>query len=183
MARIRTTKVQIPAQRQLGRRRAPAAHVLDLGRGTAPVVVVVPQQPSLAGRLALATGRALWRRRVAWAPVWVGIGIFGTAGVLSAAPAAALALAVPAVLLPAGWTLIVRRHPRSAVRRKARAHTRAVAAWSAGLAWSAAAVWFGPTGGLLAAAWLAGTATAQTLWWRHRRTLATTPLTAPTDLP
>ncbi|MFJ2191122.1 hypothetical protein ACIOJE_24860 [Kitasatospora sp. NPDC087861] len=179
MARIRTTKLQIPAQR--GRRGASAAHVVNLGRGTAPVVLVVPQQPSLAGRLALATGRVLWRRRVAWAPTWFGIGVFAAAGVLSAVPAAALALAVPAVLLPGGWALIVHRHPRSAVRRKARAHTRAVAAWSVGLAWSALAIWFGPANGLLAAAWLAGIATAQTLWWRHRRTLAVTPLTAHTD--
>ncbi|MFJ8624256.1 hypothetical protein ACIRD3_15605 [Kitasatospora sp. NPDC093550] len=181
MARIRTTKVQIPAQRGRGRRRGPAAHVVDLGRGTAPVVLVVPHQPSLSGRLALATGRALWRGRVAWAPVWAGIGVFGAAGVLSAVPAAALALAVPAVLLPAGWQLAVRRHPRSAVRRKARARTRSVAAWSTGLAWSALAVWFGPANGLLALAWLAGTATAQTLWWQYRRTRATTPLTAETD--
>nr|BFD92059.1 hypothetical protein KitaXyl93_34190 [Kitasatospora sp. Xyl93] len=178
MARIRTTKLQIPAQR--GRRGAPAAHVVNLGRGTAPVVLVVPQQPSLAGRLALATGRALWRRRVAWAPTWFGIGVFAAAGVLSVAGTPiALVFAVPAVLLPGGWTLIVHRHPRSAVRRKARARTRAVAAWSAGLAWSALAVWFGPTNGLLALLWLVGTATAQTLWWRTRRTLATTPLDAP----
>ncbi|MFF2075382.1 hypothetical protein ACFVXG_11605 [Kitasatospora sp. NPDC058162] len=179
MARIRTTKVQIPQQR--GRRGAAAAHVVDLGRGTAPVVLVVPQQPSIAGRLALATGRALWRGRVAWAPTWGGIGAFAAAGVLSAAPATALALAVPAVLLPAGWALVLRRHPRSAVRRKARARTRSVAAWSAGLVWSALAVWFGPAGGLLALLWLAGTATAQTLWWQRRRKLATTPLTAETD--
>ncbi|MFJ9772727.1 hypothetical protein ACIRVF_16040 [Kitasatospora sp. NPDC101157] len=177
MARIRTTKIQMPQQR--GRRGAPAAHVVDLGRGTAPVVLVVPQQRSLSGRLALAIGRAVWRRRVAWAPTWAGIGVFGAAGVLSAAPAAALALAVPAVLLPAGWALILRRHPRSAVRRKARARTRSVAAWSAGLGWSALAIWFGPANGLLAVAWLAGTATAQTLWWQRRRKLATTPIDTP----
>ncbi|MER7579969.1 hypothetical protein [Kitasatospora sp. NPDC097691] len=173
MARIRTTKLQIPAQRGFRRRGAPAAHVVDLGRGTAPVVLVVPHQPSLSGRLALATGRALWRRRIAWAPVWAGIGVFAAAGALSAVPAAALALAVPAVLLPAGWAL--------AVRRKARTRTRSVAALSAGLGWSALAVWFGPTSGLLAVAWLAGTVTAQTLWWQHRRKLATTALTAETD--
>ncbi|HJD84158.1 hypothetical protein [Kitasatospora aureofaciens] len=178
MAHIPTTKLQISAQR--GRRGAPTAHVVNLGRGTAPVVLVVPQQPSFAGRLALATGRALWRRRVAWAPTWFGIGVFGTAGVLSVAEAPiALVFAVPAVLLPGGWALIAHRHPRSAVRRKARARTRAVAAWSAGLSWSALAVWFGPTNGLLAAAWLAGTAAAQTLWWQCRRKLATTPLDAP----
>ncbi|MFJ7278145.1 hypothetical protein [Kitasatospora sp. NPDC098663] len=177
MSRTRTTKVQIPAQRGLRRRGAPAAHVLDLGRGTAPVVLVVPHQPSLSGRLALATGRALWRRRVAWAPVWAGIGAFAAAGVLSAVPATALALAVPAVLLPAGWVLVVRRHPRSTVRREARARTRFVAACSTGLAWAAVAVWFGPANGLLAAAWLAGTVTAQTLWWQRRRK------TAPIDFP
>ncbi|MBP0453466.1 hypothetical protein J5Y04_28550 [Kitasatospora sp. RG8] len=180
MARIRTTKVQIPAQRGRGRRGAPAAHVVDLGRGTAPVVLVVPRQQSLSGRLALATGRALWRRRITWAPVWAGIGLFGATGLLSAtAPAAALSFAVPAVLLPAGWVLVKRRHPRSAVRRRARSLSRHTAAVSAGLGWSAAAVWFGPAGVVLTLLWLAGTATAQILWSRHRRALATTPLTAP----
>ncbi|WP_030062347.1 MULTISPECIES: hypothetical protein [Streptomyces] len=179
MGRIRTTKIQIPAQRGRGRRGAPSAHVVDLGRGTAPVVLVVPQQRSLSGRLALAIARAMWRRRVAWAPTWAGIGVFAAAGVLSAAPAIALALAVPAVLLPAGWALILRRHSRSAVRRKARAHARAVAAMSAGLGWSALAIWFGPVNGLLAVAWLAGTATAQTLWWQRRRKVATTPIDTP----
>ncbi|MFG3051408.1 hypothetical protein ACGFZP_10755 [Kitasatospora sp. NPDC048239] len=184
MARIRTTKVQIPAQR--GRRRSgPAAHVVDLGRGTAPVVLIVPHRPSLAGRVAGATGRALWRRRVAWAPVWAGIGVFGAAGALSAVPAAALAFAVPAVLLPAGRVFMARRHPRAAVRRKNRARTRSVTALSAGLAWSALAVWFGPLNGPLAAAWLVGTATAQALWSRRRKALATIPIapadTAPVD--
>ncbi|MGW3179669.1 hypothetical protein ACWDD9_10430 [Kitasatospora sp. NPDC001119] len=171
MARIRTTKVQIPQQR--GRRGAPAAHVVDLGPGTAPVVLVVPHRPSPGARLALVTGRALWRRRVAWAPTWAGIGVFAAAGVLSAVPAAAPVFAVPAVLLPAGWALTLRLHPRAAVRRQARARTRAVAAWSAGFAWAALALWFGPANGVLAAAWLAGTATAQTLWSQRRRKTAT----------
>ncbi|WP_327073849.1 hypothetical protein OG196_23480 [Kitasatospora purpeofusca] len=177
MARPRTTKIMIPQQRGLRRGHRPTAHVVDLGRGTAPVVLVVPHRPSLVGRVAGATGRALWRRRVAWAPVWAGLGVFGAAGVLSAVPAAALALSVPAVLLPAGWALVLRRHPRSAVRRRARAHLRTVTAVSAGLAWSALAVWFGPWNGLLAAAWLAGTATAQTLWSQRRRALTATPIT------
>ncbi|WP_327678565.1 hypothetical protein [Kitasatospora sp. NBC_00458] len=180
MARPRTTKIVIPQQRGLRRGHRPTAHVVDLGRGTAPVVLVVPHRPSLAGRVAGATGRALWRRRVAWAPVWAGFGVLGAVGALSALPAAAFAFGVPAVLLPAGRLFMARRHPRAAVRRKNRARTRSVTALSAGLAWSALAVWFGPLNGPLAAAWLAGTATAQALWSRRRRALATVPI-APAD--
>ncbi|MFE2721326.1 hypothetical protein [Kitasatospora sp. NPDC059327] len=177
MSRTRTTKIQIPHQR--GRRgSSPTAHVLDLGAGTAPLILVVPQRRSIGDRMVRSAGGALWRHRAAWAPTWAGLAVFGTAGLLSAtAPGIALGLAVPALLLPAGWALTARRHPRSAVRRKARARTRAVTALAAVLAWSAAAVWFGPAQSALVLPWLAGTATAQTLWWRRRRALTVTPIT------
>lgn len=175
-SRIRTTKLTVPAQR--GRRRGgPAAHVIDLGRGTQPVVLVVPRRPSLAGQLALATGRLLWRRRIDWAPVWAAGGLFTTTAVLSAtAPAAGIALALPAVLVPAAWAAARRWHPRSAVRRRARSLTRPVAAASVGLAWSAAACGFGPANWPLFGLWLAGTTAAQAAWWRQRKTTATTPI-------
>ncbi|MEV7182206.1 hypothetical protein [Kitasatospora sp. NPDC093679] len=174
-SRIRTTKVTVPAQR--GRRRGgPAAHVIDLGRGTQPVVLVVPRRQSVAGQLALATGRLLWRRRIDWVPVWAAGGLFLATAVLSAAaPAAGIALAVPAVLVPAGWAAARRWHPRSAVRRRARTLTRPVAAGSLALAWSAAACLAGPANWPLAVLWLAGTTTAQAAWWRRRKTTATTP--------
>ncbi|GAB2722324.1 hypothetical protein GCM10010442_49490 [Kitasatospora kifunensis] len=144
--------------------------MLDLGRGMAPLVVVVPRQRPLSARLALAAGDALWRHRAAMAPSWAGLGVFTAAGLLSvAAPASSLLFGSAAVLLPAGWVVVKRRHPRSAVRRKARANAQAVAAWSAGLAWSAAAVWAGPATATLGLLWLAGTLTAQFLWWRRRR--------------
>ncbi|MEV0187495.1 hypothetical protein AB0I39_03020 [Kitasatospora purpeofusca] len=178
MARIRTTQIQIPQQRGRRRGSAPAAHVVDLGPGTAPVVLVVPDRPSPGARLARWAGRALWRRRTTWAPIWASIGAFATTGVLSvAAPGAAAGFAVPAVLMPAAWWLAARRYPRSAVRRQARAALRIVTTRSAGLAWAAAAVWFGPAHPVLALLWLAGTATAQTLWSRRLKALATTPLT------
>ncbi|WP_329488556.1 hypothetical protein OG618_18160 [Kitasatospora sp. NBC_01246] len=177
MARPRTTKIVIPQQRGQRRGHRPTAHVVDLGRGAAPVVLVVPHRPSLAGRVAGATGRALWRRRVAWAPLWAGVGVFGAAGALSAVPAVAFAFAVPAVLLPAGRLFMARRHPSAAVRRKNRARTSSGTAWSAGLAWLALAVWFGPWNGPLAAAWLVGTATVQAFWSRRRKALAAIPIT------
>ncbi|MCU7823863.1 hypothetical protein [Kitasatospora sp. DSM 101779] len=175
-SRIRTTKLTVPTQR--GRRRGgPAAHVIDLGRGTQPLVVVVPRQPSLVGQLTLATGRLLWQRRIDWAPVWAAGGLFTTTAVLSAAaPAAGIALAVPAVLVPAGWAAARRWHPRSAVRRRTRALTRPVIVASAALAWSATACLTGPANWPLALLWLAGTTAAQATWWRRRKTTAATPI-------
>ncbi|WP_354641317.1 hypothetical protein [Kitasatospora camelliae] len=172
--RVRTTKVQIPRQR--GRRQT-SAHVIDLGRGTQPLVVVVPHRPSPAGRLALAVGGALWRHRVAWAPSWAGGGIFLTTGVLSAiAPAAGIGFAVPAVLVPAGWFAAKRWHPRSAVRRRARDLRTQVLASSAALAWVGAACLFGPVNWPLFTLWLLGTGAAQAAWWRTRCGLTTKPI-------
>ncbi|WP_405018024.1 hypothetical protein OHV05_14540 [Kitasatospora sp. NBC_00070] len=171
----RIRKSRIPRQRG---RRSPAAHVIDLGRGTQPLVVVVPQRRPLAGELALATVGALWRGRTDWAPTWAGAALFTATGVLSlAAPAAGLAFAVPALLVPAGWAVVRRWHPRSAVRRRARTLTRHVLAGSAALAWTAAAVLAGPVNWPLAGLLLAGTTAGQAAWWHNRRTLAVTPLT------
>ena len=174
-SRIRTTKVQIPRQR--GRRGAPAAHVIDLGRGTTPLVVMIPERPTLTRQLAYATGAVLWRHRAAWAPSWGALGLFAASGLLSvAAPAAGIVLAVPALLVPAGWAIVRRWHPRSAVRRRARALRLPVLVSCSALAWTAAAVLAGPANWPLFGLWLAGTAAGQAAWWRSRRALAATPL-------
>ncbi|MFD7986846.1 hypothetical protein ACFV4M_26170 [Kitasatospora indigofera] len=173
-SRVRTTKVQLPRQRG---QRGPSAHVIDLGRGTAPVVVVVPERPTLGRQLAYATGSALWRHRAAWAPTWAGIGVFTVAGLLAVtAPTAGIVFAVPAVVVPAGWAVARRWHPRSAVRRRARALRLPVLTGSAGLAWLAVACLLGPANWPLFGLWAAATATGQGAWWRSRRTVPTVPL-------
>ncbi|MFD5564974.1 hypothetical protein [Kitasatospora griseola] len=171
--------MSIPAQP--GRRSGPAAHLLDLGDGTAPVVLVVPHRRSLASRLALAAARELWERRFAWAPLWAGVGLFVAAAVLSLVlPGAALAPAVAALLMPAGWVSIAYRHPRWSVRRTARTQLPSIAAAAGVLAWSAAATWFGP-GRVLALLWLIGTIAAQAAWsYRRRKTPTPAPAADPT---
>ncbi|MFD8598389.1 hypothetical protein ACFV1L_25630 [Kitasatospora sp. NPDC059646] len=172
MSKVRMSKARIPSQRG-----GPAAHVLDLGGGSAPVVLVMPHRRSLASRLALAAARELWERRFAWAPLWAGVGLFVAAAVLSLVlPGAALALALPALLLPAGWALIGRRHPRWSVRRTARDQFPSIAVTAGVLAWSAAATWFGP-GRVLTVLWAVGTAAAQAAW-SYRRTKTPTPAPA-----
>ncbi|GGV04025.1 hypothetical protein GCM10010495_14600 [Kitasatospora herbaricolor] len=173
-SRVRTTKVQLPRQRG---RRGPSAHVIDLGRGAAPVVVVIPERPTLGRQLAYATGSALWRHRAAWAPTWGALGLFTAAGLLSvAAPAAGIVLTVPALLVPAGWALVRRWHPRSAVRRRARALRLPVLLTSAVALWTGAACLFGTINWPLFGLWAAATATGQAAWWRSRRTVPTVPL-------
>ncbi|MFB7946315.1 hypothetical protein ACFC6L_15505 [Kitasatospora phosalacinea] len=178
MTRVRTSKIRIPAQR--GRGSGPAAHVFHLGDGAEPVVVVVPHaKGSLTSRFALATARLAWRHRVALAPTGAGVGLFIGTGVLAlTVPAAAVAMAVPALLLPAGWAVAAYRHPRPVVRRRARALAVPVVVASAALAWSAAAVWFGPANGVVALPWLIGVFAAQGAWWQHRRKKPTAPLAA-----
>ncbi|MFD7729552.1 hypothetical protein ACFV6F_04075 [Kitasatospora phosalacinea] len=178
MTRVRMSKVGIPAQR--GRRSGPPAHVIHLGNGAEPMVLVVPHtRGSLTSRFALAAARTLWKHRIALAPIWVGVGLFTTTAVLSLAlPGTALALALPAVLVPAGWAGVVYRHPHSVVRRKVRARLVPAAALSGVLAWSSAAVWCGPGNRVLALLWLLGTAAGQATWWHLRRKTPTAPLTA-----
>ncbi len=177
-SRIRTTKVQIPRQR--GRRGAPAAHVINLGRGTTPLIVMIPERPTLARQLAYAMGSALWRHRAAWAPTWGALGLFTAAGLLSVtAPAAGIVLAVPALLVPAGWAVIRRWHPRSAVRRRARALRLPALLAGAVALWTGAACLFGPVNWPLFGLWAAATAAGQAAWWRTRRIVAAKPLTAP----
>lgn len=173
-SRVRTAQVRIPRQRG---HRSVSAHVVDFGRGTQPVVVVVPRRPSLAGRLALALGASLWRGRAEWAPVWGSTGVLTVSAVLSATvPAVGIVVAVPAVLLPVAWAVARRWHPRPAVRRQVRALRTRVFAVSGALAWCATAVLVGPVNWPMFALWLVGTTAAQAVWWRARRALASKPI-------
>ncbi|MER5887269.1 hypothetical protein ABT160_25895 [Streptomyces sp. NPDC001941] len=150
-------------------------------RDAQPIVLIVPERPTLLRRAASALGLWLWERRRAWAPA---------ALALLALPAAAvghvlaswtgLALA-PAAVLPLAWLLRTSRrdaYPDPSVRRWRLA--LALAATSA-TAWAALALAFGPTAGPLELLWLATAVAAQVLWLRSRRTPAPTAPNSPTE--
>ena len=175
--RSRTT-IQIPRQR--GRRRASAAHLIDFGRGTAPVVLVVPHRPSLLGRTALAAGGALWRHRRACAPTWTALGLYlATAVIRDSVPFAWAPLTAGAVMLPVAGELARRKLPLAAQRRRANALRPAIAAGGGVLGWMAALCAFGPFNTPIALLWLGGTAAAQVLWWRTRQQRRDTAAPAP----
>lgn len=174
--------IQIPRQRGRGRRRHPAAQVIDFGRGTAPVVVMAPYRQPLGWQLATAAALGLWRTRAACAPTWAALGLYGSTTLLGAVvPLAWAPLGGLAVALPAGW-LLARRRVRLAVHKRRLYELRTPAACLAGvLAWMAAAIGLGAAFAPVAVVWLAGTGSAQALWWRHRRTtraLAAVPVAA-----
>ncbi|MGP3952632.1 hypothetical protein [Streptomyces sp. 7N604] len=166
MPRRRTTTVHIPRQR--GRR----------SRHT-PFVVVVPHQPTWAGRIAEAAGRALWKHRRTLLPTWVAIGA-GLAVTIAhlTAPWLALPLALAAAAGP-GWLAWAHRwRPSTSTLVRRWRYGIAAAVLVAGT-WAAASVGFGPTAGLLEVLWLLQTITAQTVWFRMRAAtarLAETPI-------
>lgn len=139
------------------------------GRRSQPLLIVVPEQPSLTREVAGWVGRLLWRSRRALAPTVLALLALAAAGVLHAlAPWTGLVLAA-LTAAPAGWVPFMQR------RRPA---TGTVLAWRIGLAllatltggWFAAAAGFGPLAGPLELLWLLVLAAAQSVWLVVRRT-------------
>ncbi|GAB2993592.1 hypothetical protein GCM10023080_069880 [Streptomyces pseudoechinosporeus] len=164
-SRVRTQKVpagattvRIPRQRRTGR------------RSSAPVIVVVPDRPSLTARAAAAVGVWVWEHRRAWAPTAAAMALFLACGIVHLAAAWVGLVLAGAAVLPLGWLAWVTKFRPTA--------RRSVLKWRAGLAlaattvaaWAALAVAFSPVAGPLGWLWLLLTLTAQSAWLYARRT-------------
>ncbi|WP_369377089.1 hypothetical protein [Streptomyces sp. cg36] len=154
-----TTALRIPRQRRRGFGR----------RSTQPIVLVVPEQPTLASRAAWAVGGWLWDSRRTWAPIGLAV---------LALPATAIAHAVfwwaglvlaPLTAAPLVWLAWTSRR-RPAADRTVRRWRRGLASLAtAATAWAALAIVFGPLSGPLGLLWVLSTTTAQVLWLRSLR--------------
>ncbi|MFF4518170.1 hypothetical protein [Streptomyces mirabilis] len=164
-ARVRTQKVpagattvRIPRQRRAGHRQS------------APVIVVVPERPSLTARAAAAVGVWAWEHRRAWAPTAAALVLFLATGIVHLLAAWVGLVLAGAAIVPLGWLAWVTKFRPTA--------RRSVLKWRAGLtlavttvtAWMALAVAFSPVAGPLGWLWLLLTLTAQSVWLYSRRT-------------
>ncbi|WP_105970951.1 hypothetical protein [Streptomyces geranii] len=140
------------------------------GRRTAqPVLVVVPERPSIARELAGWAGGLLWRFRHALAPTGIALAVFVVTALLHALAWWSALVLAPAVAAPIGWLLFVqRRHPAHRTTLAWRIATAALATLA--LAWAALAAGFGPLAGPLELLWLLLLLPAQTGWLIVRRT-------------
>ncbi|CAM5334548.1 hypothetical protein [Streptomyces abikoensis] len=165
-----TTTVRIPRQRH------------TWGRRQTPIVLVVPEQPTLGQRLAAALGRAAWKRRRAALPLLAAVtGFAASAVVHAAAPWTWLPLAVSAAALPAWLAWVQRRRPSPDPRVRTWRYALAATVLTAG-AWTAAAVAAGPTAGPLPLLWLALTITIPLVRRSLRRSTATAHVHEPSDI-
>ncbi|WP_424890945.1 hypothetical protein [Streptomyces sp. XH2] len=166
-----TTTVRIPRQRHAW------------GRRQTPIVLVVPEQPTLGQRLVAALGRAAWKRRRAALPLLVAVtGFAATAIVHAAAPWTWLPLAVGAATLPAWLVWVQRRRPGTDSRIRTWRYALAAVVLTAG-AWAAASVAVGPTTGLLPLLWLALAIAIPLVRRSLRRSTATAYVHEPSDIP
>ncbi|MET7701339.1 hypothetical protein [Streptomyces sp. NPDC005485] len=143
-------------------------------RDAQPIVLIVPERPTLTQRALRALGGWLWDTRRAWSPSGVALAALVAAALMHALFWWTAFVLAPAALLPFGWLAWagVRRPADDRTVRRWR-HTLAVLA-SAATAWAALAVCFGPLAGPLELIWFALAVTAQVLWLRTRRTTAAT---------
>ncbi|MEV0177708.1 hypothetical protein AB0I54_00150 [Streptomyces sp. NPDC050625] len=145
-------------------------------RDAQPIVLVVPERPTLAQRAMSAFGAWLWETRGTWAPTGVALAALLATGVLHLLAWWTALLLAPAAAAPSGWLawIGVRRPARD---RSIRRWRRALAALATTAAiWAVLAVGFGPFARPLVVIWLALATTAQALWLYTRRTAATEPI-------
>ncbi|MEV6399579.1 hypothetical protein AB0M39_33140 [Streptomyces sp. NPDC051907] len=134
------------------------------GRGSDPLVIVVPERPSLTREALGFIGRLLWRFRSALAPTGLSVVAFVVAALLHLTAWWSGLVLAPVAALPAVWLLVMQR------RRPARGSTLH---WRIGLTalatlaavWLALAAGFGPLAGPLVLLWLLIWIAAQTTWF------------------
>ncbi|MET8808139.1 hypothetical protein [Streptomyces sp. NPDC004546] len=145
-------------------------------RDAQPIVLVVPERPTLAQRAFRAIGVWLWETRRSWAPTGMAVAALLASGVVHVLAWWTAIVLAPAAGIPFGWLAWMNlRHP--ADDRSIRRWRRALAALcSVTAAWAALAVGFGPLTRPLPLIWIALTVTAQVLWLRTRHTAKTAPI-------
>ncbi|AWI30416.1 hypothetical protein [Streptomyces tirandamycinicus] len=154
------TAIRVPRQRRRG----------FGGRQMGPIILVVPEKPSLAARATYAVGGWVWDRRRSWAPTGIAVVAFVAAAIVHVLAWWTGLVLAPATAAPLVWLWWTSRH-RPAEARSVRRWRRGLALLGiAAAAWAALAVAFGPTAGPLELLWLIATIAAQALWLQLRRT-------------
>ncbi|WP_262063955.1 hypothetical protein [Streptomyces sp. STR69] len=153
------------------------AHVPRTRRRDAqPIVLVVPERPTLTQRAMRALGTWLWETRRSWAPTGIAVAAFLATGIVHVLAWWTALVLAPAVAVPFGWLTWVGNR-RQTDDRSVRRWRRTVAALATtATAWAALSVAFGPLARPLPLLWLALAITAQVLWLRTRRAAATAPI-------
>ncbi|MCI3276256.1 hypothetical protein [Streptomyces cylindrosporus] len=145
-------------------------------RDAQPIILVVPERPTLAQRAARALGTWLWETRRSWAPTGIAVAALLTTAVLHGLFWWTAFLLATATFAPYGW-LVWLTWRRPADDRSIHHWRKALAALATlAIAWAALAVFFGPLAGPLGLIWLALAITAQALWLRTRRAAASAPV-------
>lgn len=158
------TAIRIPRQRRS-----------RFGRGSVePIILVVPEQPSLGVRAATAVGGWLWDRRGAWAPTGIALAAFAATAVGHLLAWWTGLVLAPAAALPLAWLLLVKRRRPAGDRTVRHLRIGLAALATTVTAWAALALAFGPTAGPLELLWALTAIAAQTLWLFARRNPETT---------
>ncbi|OMI37887.1 hypothetical protein [Streptomyces sparsogenes] len=159
--------------RARGVKTAASVHTIQIPRqrwrrGAQPVMVVVPEQPSLTREALGFLGSALWKRRRSLAPTGIAVLAFTGTALLHAVAWWSGLLLAPLAAGPGLWLGIVqRRHPARSTAFAWRVALAVLATFA--LVWAALAAGFGPLAGSLELVWLLTWITAQTAWLIVRR--------------
>ncbi|MFD8034682.1 hypothetical protein ACFV3F_39315 [Streptomyces sp. NPDC059717] len=145
-------------------------------RDAQPIILVVPERPTLAQRAIRSLGSWLWETRRSWAPTGIALAALLTTGMMHVLASWTAFLIAAAAAVPFGWLGWVSTC-RPADDRSIRRWRRALALLAfLTTGWAALAVAFGPFAHPLPLIWLTLAITAQALWLRTRRAAATDPI-------
>lgn len=133
------------------------------GRRSQPLLIVVPERPSLIRQAFAGLAGAAWVHRRALAPTVLAVLAFVLAAVLHVLAWWSCFLPAAAVVAPLAWLVILQRgNPVTGSDLAWRIGATSVAALAA--LWMTAAVTFGPVAGPLELLWLLALIGVQTAW-------------------
>jgi hypothetical protein len=139
-------------------------------RDAQPIVLVVPERPTLTRRAAGALGLWLWEHRRTWAPTGIAVLALPTTALGHAAFWWAGLVLAPLAAAPLGWLTWMGRHRPADDRAVRRWRQGLVLLATAAATWASLALAVGPLTGPIGLLWLLITATSQVLWLRTRST-------------
>ena len=160
-SRTRTRVQKVPAGAQTIR--------IPKGRRSEPVIVVVPERPSLTRQALMGLALIVWDHRRALAPTSLALLAVGVTTLLHLVAWWSGLVLAPAALAPLVWLAIVQRQrPAKGSSLAWRIALSVASTLAAG--WMAAGAIFGPLTGPLELLWLLALIGTQTTWLIVRRT-------------
>ncbi|OAR24316.1 hypothetical protein A8W25_18020 [Streptomyces sp. ERV7] len=139
-------------------------------RDSQPIVLIVPERPTLTRRAATAAGMWFWEQRGTWAPTALALLAFVAVAIGHVLASWTGLLLAPVAALPLGWLVWTNRREPQADRSVRRWRRALALLTTTAIVWAACALAFGPTAGPLGLLWLVTAISAQVMWLRARRT-------------